>query len=144
MTSEWIASQGGQEEKLKYIQDILNLAEGHAEWVNDMVMEAWAVLVEKKLWQVKYATKQDALAAIDSALLRDIQKRAGSSRDRKAKFTAEIRASWKDLAEGRKFSRLGEHYLAYVAAVSRVYTYSEASRIIPHIALRRIEAGRGG
>ena len=55
-----------------------------------MVTEAWAVLIDKKLWRVKYATQQAALAAIDNALLRDIQKRAGSSRDWKTKFTADL------------------------------------------------------
>lgn len=49
MTCEWIASQGTKDRQLQGIRDILELAEGHAEWVNEMVTEAWAILLDNQL-----------------------------------------------------------------------------------------------
>lgn len=57
MTCKWIARQGAEDRQLKGIRDIFELAEGHAEWVNEMVTEAWAIVLDKQLWKVKYTNK---------------------------------------------------------------------------------------
>lgn len=59
-----------------------------------MVTEAWAILLDRQLWKIRYHNKQVAMAAIDSAALQDIRRRAGGSRDCKTKYAAEIRENW--------------------------------------------------
>ena len=144
MTCKWIAGQETEERQLQGIKDILSLAKSYAKWVNDMVTEAWAILVDKQLWKIKYHNKQDAMAAMDSPALQDIRRRAGISKDWKTGYTAKIRENWPGHTANWKITELGEHYLAYVTTVSQWYTFEEVSKIVPQIAKKRIKRSCGG
>lgn len=49
MTCDWITGQGSKKKQLQGIKNILELAEGYAKWVNEMMAEVWPIFLDKQL-----------------------------------------------------------------------------------------------
>ncbi len=146
ITSEWIVSQGGQSEQLNGIVDIFEQASLNLEGLNEVVMEAWGMLVDGKTWMARFPSREDAINSLDNPQLRDLRMRALGSRNRKEKAVTAIKQKWGPGTYDWLFETLGENYLYNVAAVADQYTFEDASAIVRHITmdrLRKCQTGRG-
>ena len=145
-TNEWITACGGPEEQLKGLKDIFEIAGEESETVNGIVTEAWAILVDRKLWRLEHDNEKDGLAAIDNPLLKDIRTRAVGNRKRKGRHTEEIKKNWAGAVGSWEIESLGENRLGAIAAISKRYELEEARSMLTQIAverLRGVRAGRG-
>ena len=90
MTNEWIIGQGAEAAQLDGIRDIFEQAGGHTEWMNEIVMEAWSILLKGQVWRSRFSTREEALAALNNPFLKDLRMRAGTNRNRKARYIEQI------------------------------------------------------
>jgi len=85
ITKNWIVSQGTVEDQLVGITDIFEQAGAYGEGLNEVIMEAWGCLVDGKVWQARFQTREEAIKALDNPLLKEFRHRAAKSRGRKEK-----------------------------------------------------------
>ena len=76
LTNEWIMKQGNEHEQLAGLRELFQTVTDGAEIMGEVIQEAWAVFLSRKVWRVKYQTKEEAIAAIDTPLLNDVRARA--------------------------------------------------------------------
>lgn len=91
ITHRWVLDQGAEKEQLEGIRTIFDPACMYTEGLNEVVMEAWGMLVEGRLWRALFASRDEAVKALDTPLLKDIRARAQSSRNRKDGFINTIK-----------------------------------------------------
>ena len=129
-------------------------------------------MLDRKVWEGKYVSKAEALAALDSPLLKDLRSNAINNRRRREKSVAEIQKNWGDEAKeweverlGRRrreksvaeiqknwgdeakeweVERLGENCLASMAAVSRRFKYCDAESMVLQITVSRLRTVKVG
>ncbi len=66
LTNEWVLGQGSDEDQLNGILNSFEQAGLYAEGLNDVVMEAWGMLIDGKIWKAKFESKDDVIKAIDT------------------------------------------------------------------------------
>lgn len=145
-TNQWINNQGPPSEQLRGVQEIFDLACDFRESCGEVILEAWSIFRERKLWANKYQNETDALAAVDNEVLKSIRNMAKCARTRKQKSAKMIQKNWGLLTKYWAFDSLGEHYLNNVAHVSESWSFADASIIVGQIAIRRlntVQQGRG-
>jgi hypothetical protein len=144
LTNKWVLNQGSDENQLSGILNIFEQAGLHAEGLNDVVMEAWGMLIDGKIWKAKFESKDDAIKAIDTPFLKDFRARAQSSRNRKERYIAIIKAEWGTSVQDWRFEVLGENYLGNVASVAGDCTFELASDMIRKITVNRLQKTQSG
>ncbi|MCJ1404639.1 hypothetical protein MMC11_007865 [Xylographa trunciseda] len=123
LTNEWVVDRGGAKDQLEGIEDIIEKVALFSEGLGEVIMEAWVMLVEGGAWQARYKTREEAIASIDSSLVKELRLRNQTGRNRKAKFIWSIQTAWgTDVADWR-FECLGENNLWHssIAAAKRTY-----------------------
>lgn len=131
----------GEAAQLDGIRNIFDQAGGHTEWMNEIVIEA---SFGGEMWRSRFRTREEALAALNSLFLKNLRARAGTNRNRKARYIEEIRLAWKAGVANWRFEVLGENYLANVAAVVKEYTYENTGHVILRLALNRVKKNMPG
>lgn len=144
ITDDWIIRQGDAQSQFNGIKDIFQLACEHNEGINEIVLEAWSVMINEKVWQVEYVSKEDAIRNLDTTQLKNIRSQAQAGRNRKSKYAAAIGQKWGAGVEEWKFEELGENYLGQVAAVANEYTFEEAIHLVRHLTVKRLEKRQSG
>lgn len=62
LTNNWISAQGGPEKQLlKGLAVLFQTAVEHSEVMNEIIMEAWAVFLDRQIWKARYPSLQEAL-----------------------------------------------------------------------------------
>ena len=110
----------------------------------EVIVEAWVLMIEKKLWRAKFRSESEAIDQLDSGILKDIRSRSQRGRTRKEKHAAEIREQRGEIVKDWHFGSIGEHQLRYISEVSRHWSFSEPLVFVAQIALRRLRSGQSG
>ncbi|MCJ1412158.1 hypothetical protein MMC19_006250 [Ptychographa xylographoides] len=145
-TNNWIVNQGSPEQQLQGIRGLFAAIGDASDVSNEIVLEAWNVLTAGELWKVEYATKAEAIAAIDTPLLRDLRNNATKGRRRKGKYIETITKNWADTTPAWVIDTLGENCLYSLASISKRYSVKEAMDAVVQITmirLREVKTGRG-
>ena len=143
-THNLILQAGDDAAQASLIQDVLELLVDGTEVVNEVLTEAWGMMIDDGLWRALFATKEQALAAIDTAHLRDLRKRAGTNRNRKENFYKAIQRAWKDDVENWEVAGMGEHHLGFISRVAANWSYNDAITLVNDARRRRLLRGGTG
>ncbi len=84
-TNGTIRQAGDPTAQVDLIQDVVEMFVDGTEIANEIITEAWGMLMDDGLWRARFASKQEASKALDSTILQDIRKRATANRGRKEK-----------------------------------------------------------
>ncbi len=146
ITNKWVLNQGTEQDQLGGIITIFEQAGVYIEGLNEVVMEAWGMLTEGRMWRAKFTSKDEAIRALDTPLLKDVRIRAQTSRNRKERFIMTIKKEWKEDVTDWQFDKLGENYLSNVASAARKWSFDQASDMVGKITVDRLgrtQSGRG-
>ena len=113
---------------------------GYSESLSEIILEAWGMLVEQKLWQNDFKSEADALSMLDNPLLKDLRNRAVQGRNRKQRYASEIRKNWGEITDQWAFDHIGEHYLSRVCAASKIWSFQDATVIVSQIAASELNS----
>ena len=144
LTHDFIKSKATKKEQLDTVISITELAGEYAEIQSEIFSEAWAMLIQNKLWEASYKSEKEALAVLETEPVRDLQKRSNTQRQRKKNYLKTIRGNWSDQLAGWNESDQRENALAAMATVSKKYKFAEAASIIKRIAMQRLHQGKSG
>ena len=95
-THNLIKRAGDDTAQAQLIQDVLEMLVDGTEVVNEVLTEAWGMLIDDGLWRAIFETKEQALTAIDTTQLKDLRKRAGTNRNRKEAYYKTIQKAWQN------------------------------------------------
>ena len=139
LTNEWIMNQRTDEAQLNEVRNILDQTKEHTEWINEIVVEAFSILIERQLWRTKFETKKKALATLNNSMLKNIRARARTNRNRKIKYIERIKAMWSQEIKEWMFDNLNENYLFNMTSIAKRYIYSKTKAMILRIATSRVK-----
>ncbi|MCJ1396607.1 hypothetical protein MMC18_009498 [Xylographa bjoerkii] len=146
ITNNWVVSRGSADSQLDGIEDIIEQVALFSEGLGEVIMEAWAMLVEGGAWKARFSTKEEAIEAFDSPLLRDLRNNNQKSRNRKGKHIKAIQDGWGENVKDWRFERLGENALWNVSCVAKQWTYKQAIQLVVQVGMKRlrmVKSGRG-
>ena len=89
-TKELVRLAGDEAAQVDLIEIFLTIMTDGTEIMNEILIETWGMLIDDGLWRARYDTKDEACRQLDSALLKDLRKRATTNRNRKEKYVKQI------------------------------------------------------
>ncbi len=127
------------ENQLKEILNIFEQAELHVKELNDVVIKVWEMLIDEKIWKVKFKTKNDIIKIIDISFLKNFRACAQSSCNRKKHYIVIIKMKWRINIQDWWFETLSKNYLDNVASVVKDWIFELTSNLIQKIIMNHLQ-----
>ena len=143
--SDWIKTLGSPEQQLEGIMEIFDIASEKHEILGE-VAEAWAIMIQDRLWNVKSDNEKTAIKALQPPIIKTIVNYFKSGRKRKEQAIRTIQSRWSAGVTNGTFDTMSEGILALMASVSKKFDLPEAKKLIAKVSLERlreIKSGRG-
>ncbi len=139
LINKWMLNHESDENQLREILNIFEQAELHVEELNNVVMKVWKMLIDEKIWKVKFKTKNDVIKTINISFLKNFRAHAQSSRNRKERYIVIIKTKWEINVQDWWFKTLSENYLDNVASVAKDWIFELTSDLIRKIIMNRLQ-----
>ena len=144
-TNNWILSFPTTSGRYDAVLDCLKHADEHAEVVEEIVGEAWAILKQKRLWAEHFHTEREALAALETPGIKSMRASHERRRARAGKSITTIRGMWGEDTKDWNFDNLKEEHLRQMArAATRIPDVNKACSLLVRVVIERLERNRGG